>query len=173
MGCQYTVRMNGRHDDRSCAGAVLCLTRSRPATVNDSRHTTPPVPGLIPTIPNTAVAFIVGGLAVLSASRERDDERFVPITRVLAVALTALGALFFIEQVANIDFGVDLLLFGDAVRAMEWQPTGRPAINSSLVMTLDGAALLAIDARTARGRRPAELLAGLAVFVAFAAIIGY
>ena len=131
------------------------------------------VPGLIPTIPNTAVAFIIGGLAVLSASRERDDERFVPITRVLAVALTALGALFFIERVANIDFGVDLLLFGDAVRAMEWQPTGRPAINSSLVMTLDGAALLAIDARTARGRRPAELLAGLAVFVAFAAIIGY
>jgi len=131
------------------------------------------VPGLIPTIPNTAVAFIIGGLAVVSASRERDDERFVPITRVLAVALTALGALFFIERVANIDFGVDLLLFGDAVRAMEWQPTGRPAINSSLVMTLDGAALLAIDARTARGRRPAELLAGLAVFVAFAAIIGY
>src|SRR6476661_4593543 len=59
------------------------------------------------------------------------------------------------------------------LRAMEWQPTGRPAINSSLVMTLDGAALLAIDARTARGRRPAELLAGLAVFVAFLAIIGY
>ncbi len=52
------------------------------------------VPGLIPTIPNTAVAFIIGGLAVMSASRERYDERFVLITRVLAVALTALGALF-------------------------------------------------------------------------------
>src|SRR4029434_4793864 len=53
------------------------------------------------------------------------------------------------------------------------QPAGRPAINSALVMTLDGAALLVIDARTARGRRPAELLAGIAVLVTFAAIIGY
>jgi len=131
------------------------------------------VPGLIPTIPNTAVAFILGGLAVISASRERDDERFVPITRVLAVALTALGLLFFIEWVASTDFGVDLLLFGDAVRTVDLKPAGRPAINSALVMALDGAALLAIDARTLRGRRPAELLAGLAVFVAFAAIIGY
>ena len=131
------------------------------------------VPGLIPTIPNTAVAFILGGLAVISASRERDDERFVPITRVLAVALTALGLLFFIEWVASTDFGVDLLLFGDAVRTVDLKPAGRPAINSALVMALDGAALLMLDARTDRGRRPAELLGGLAVLVTFAAIIGY
>ena len=109
----------------------------------------------------------------MSASRERYDERFVRITRVLAVALTALGVLFLIEQAANVNLGVDLLLFGDAVRGMRWQPAGRPAINSALVMMLDGAALLAIDARTARGRRPTELLGGIAVLVTFAAIIGY
>jgi signal transduction histidine kinase len=130
------------------------------------------VPGLIATIPNTAVAFIIGGLAVMSASREQRDERFVPITRGLAVALTTLGVLFFIERAANIDFGIDLLLFGDAVRAMAGQP-GRPAINSALVMALDGAALLAIEARTERGNRPAELLSVLAVFIAFTAIVGY
>ncbi len=131
------------------------------------------VPGLIPTIPNTAVALIIGGLAVMSASREERDARFVPITRGLAVALTTLGALFFIERAATIDFGIDLLLFGDAVRAMAGHPPGRPAINSALVMVLDGAALLVIDTRTVRGRRPAELLGGLAVLIAFTAIIGY
>jgi hypothetical protein len=130
------------------------------------------IPGLVPTIPNTAVAFIIGGLALMSAIHEERDARLVPVTRGLAVVLTTLGALFFIERAADIDFGIDLLLFGDAVRVTGWQP-GRPAINSALVMALDGAALLAIDSRTDRGRRPAELLSGLAVLITFTAITGY
>jgi signal transduction histidine kinase len=131
------------------------------------------VPGLIPTIPNTAVAEILGGLAVISAVREQRDDRFAPITRGLAIALTTLGALFFIEHVMNVDFGVDLLLFGDAVRGMEWQPPGRPAINSTIVMILDGVALLVVDYRTIRGRRPSEALSGLAASITFVAMVGY
>ena len=131
------------------------------------------VPGLIPTIPNTAVAAIIGGLAVMSAVREQRDERFALITRGLAIALTTLGILFFFERLANVDLGIDLLLFGDAVRAMEWQPPGRPAINSALIMILDGAALLAIDVHTSRGRRPAELLSSLGAAIAFIGIVGY
>jgi signal transduction histidine kinase len=131
------------------------------------------VPGLIPTLPNTAAAAIIGGLAVVSAARERRDERFAPVTRGLAVALTTLGALFFLERIANVDLGIDLLLFGDAVKAMPWQVPGRPAINSALIMILDGAALLALDVHTSRGRRPAELLSSLGAVIAFVAIIGY
>jgi hypothetical protein len=131
------------------------------------------IPGLLPTIPNTAAAAIIGGLAVVSAVREQRDERFVQITRGLAVALIALGALFFIERIANVDFGIDLLLFGDAVKVMQWEPPGRPAINSALIMMLDGAALLAIDVRTSRDRRPAELLSSLGAVIAFVGIVGY
>jgi hypothetical protein len=126
------------------------------------------IPGLIPTIPNTAVAAIIGGLALVSAVREQRDERFAPITRGLAVALTSLGILFFAERVANVDLGIDLLLFGDAVKATPWPPPGRPAINSALIMIVDGAALLAIDVSTSRGRRPAELLSSLGAVIAFA-----
>jgi hypothetical protein len=107
--------------------AVLCLSRSKPATGNDPNHSKSPaagvaafewvptiaggfsalvgvlvllgwwrgidplqriIPGLVPTIPNAAVAFIIGGLAVMSASREERDARFVPVTRGLAVVLT-------------------------------------------------------------------------------------
>jgi signal transduction histidine kinase len=131
------------------------------------------IPGLIPTIPNTAVAFILGGFGVMSAVRQQRDERFVAVTPALAIALATLGGLFFIERVTNVDFGVDLLLFGDAVRATQWEPPGRPAINSTLIMLFDGAALLALDSRTARGRRAAELLSGLGAVIAFVAIIGY
>jgi signal transduction histidine kinase len=131
------------------------------------------LPGLIPTLPNTAAAAIIGGLAIVSAVREQRDERFALVTRGLAVALTTLGALFFVERIANVDLGIDFLLFGDAVSSMQLQPSGRPAINSALIMILDGAALLAIDVNTSRGRRPAELLSSLGAVIAFVAIIGY
>ena len=131
------------------------------------------VPGLIPTIPNTAVAAIAGGLGVVCAVRGERDRRFAVATRVLAIVLTTLGTLFFIERAANVSLGIDLLLFGDAVKGMVWEPPGRPAINSAIVMMLDGIALLVVDVRTREGRRPSELLSGFGVLISFTAIVGY
>ena len=131
------------------------------------------VPGLIPTIPNTAVALILGGLGVICAVRGEHDPRFATATRALAIALTALGTLFFIERIADVSFGIDLLLFGDKVKLMGWEPPGRPAINSAIVMMLDGAALLFVDIRARDDRRPAEALAAIGVIISFTAIIGY
>src|SRR4051794_24851102 len=74
------------------------------------------IPGLIATIPNTAVAVIIGGLALVSAVREARDPRLHIATRALALILTALGTLFFIERLFEINLGIDLLLFGDAVK---------------------------------------------------------
>jgi signal transduction histidine kinase len=131
------------------------------------------IPGLIPMIPNTAVASIIGGLGVICAVRAERDPRFALATRVLAIALTTLGALFFIERAANVSLGIDLLLFADAVKGMESLPPGRPAINSAIVMALDGVALLAVGVRTPNGRRPTEGLSAIAAIIAFTAIIGY
>ena len=131
------------------------------------------IPGLIPTIPNTAVAEIVGGLALLFAIRAERDRRSQMATRILAGVLTTLGLLFFYERVTNLDLGIDLLLFGDAVRAMEWLPPGRPAINSTIVMIVDGIALICVDVYTARGRRPAEALSTAGALISFTAIVGY
>jgi signal transduction histidine kinase len=131
------------------------------------------VPGLVPTIPNTAVAVITGGLGVVCAVRSERDRRFAIATRILAAVLTTLGALFFIERIADVNLGIDLLLFGDAVKGLEWQPPGLPAINSTIVMLLDGIALLVVDIRTREGRRPSELLSAIGALIAFMAIIGY
>jgi signal transduction histidine kinase len=131
------------------------------------------VPGLIPTIPNTAVASMLGGLALLSAVHNGLDSRWGEATRILGGAVAALGTLFVFERVTGIDLGIDLLLFGKAVKAMEWQPPGRPAINSSIVMMLDGIALLLLDVSTARKWRPTEVLSAIGSVMGFVAIIGY
>ena len=132
------------------------------------------VPGLIPTIPNTAFAAIVGGFGLLLGVRSEHSERFRDASRACGVALTTLGVLFFFERVTGLDLGIDLLLFGDAVAAVgQWLPPGRPAINSSVIMMFDGVALLYLDVDTRRGRRPAEALATVGAVIAFTAIIGY
>ena len=131
------------------------------------------VPGLIPTIPNTAVAFIIAGAGLLCATRSEDDERLRLATNILGGTLATLGTLFFFERVTSIDLGIDLLLFGDQVRGMEWYPPGRPAINSTIVMVLNGLALMVVDAHNYRGRRPSELLSVTGAVISFTAIVGY
>jgi signal transduction histidine kinase len=131
------------------------------------------IPGLIPTIPNTAVAAILGGLAVLSAVRAERDARFNTVTLWLAAALTVLGTLFVIERALTVDLGIDLLLFGNSVKGWEGTSPGRPAINSAVVMMLDGLALLVLDVKTERDRRPSEGLSAVGAVIAFIAIVGY
>ena len=131
------------------------------------------IPGLIPTIPNTAVAAILGGLAVLSAVRAERDARFNTVTLWLAAALTVLGTLFVIERALTVDLGIDLLLFGNSVKGWEGTSPGRPAINSAVVMMVDGLALLLLDVKTERDRRPSEGLSAVGAVIAFIAIVGY
>ena len=131
------------------------------------------VPGLIAMIPNTAVAAIIGGTGLILAIGSERDERIRNAARWCAVGLTTLGVLFFFERVTNIDLGIDRLLFGDDPRLMEWLPPGRPAINSTLVMMIDGVALLCVDTYTRRDRRPTEALAALGALISFTAIVGY
>ena len=112
------------------------------------------IPGLIPTIPNAAVAFVIAGTGLLCARLSEHDDRFRQATTILGAALATLGTLFFFERVTNINLGIDLLLFGDKVRQMAWQPPGLPAINTTIVMILNGLALILVDSHSYRGRRP-------------------
>ena len=130
------------------------------------------VPGLIPMIPNTALACIIGGLS-LTLARATGKPKLRDASRYLAYALVAIGVVFFVERATGVSLGVDLLLFGDAVAPTPWLPPGRPAINSTIVMIADGVALALVNYRTRRGRRPSELFAAAGALVSFTAIVGY
>jgi hypothetical protein len=130
-------------------------------------------PGLVAMIPNTAVACIAAGAALVLTIRTDPGQRARGVSRGFAWVLTTLGLLFLFEHVTDIGLGIDLLLFGSAVGPTPLSPPGRPAINSAVVMIVDGAALLLIDADSRRGRQASEALSTLGVFIAFTAIVGY
>ena len=108
------------------------------------------VPGLIAMIPNTAVACIMGGIALVLVTRTERSQRFRSVGRAaFAYALTALGVLFFFERARASISGSTFCCSATPSGRRPWLPPGRPAINSTIIMVVDGLALLLIDFRHA------------------------
>jgi signal transduction histidine kinase len=128
--------------------------------------------GPVPMIPNAAVACNAGG-ASLGLVRAKQGTRLRDASRILAMVLAGLGAVFVFEWATNLSLGIDRILFDDAVAKTPWLPPGRPALNSAVIMIANGLALTLIDYRTRRGRRPAEVLSTIGAVVAFTGIVGY
>ncbi len=131
------------------------------------------VPGGIMMLPNTSIAFAVGGLALWLLRSENITPRSRQIARVAAAFVFLLGFLTFVERITDWSFGIDMLLFPEEVRLQPYRPFGRMATNSTVALSLAGAALLLIDVET-RGRwRPAQLLATVGLAIASLALLGH
>jgi signal transduction histidine kinase len=116
-------------------------------------------PHLIAMDPLTAGLFILGGIALFRASKERKslDSGII----VCAAVITLGGAMKILECV----FGLDLR-FGEPLFRGE-------AMNTALSFICCGAALLLLDVETKRGFRPAQVLIVLVGFFGLLALIGY
>jgi signal transduction histidine kinase len=131
------------------------------------------VPGFIVTLPNTAVAFVFGGAALLLL-RSGD----VPETQrrgglACGGLVLAIGGLSFLERTFGLDFGIDLLLFADAVRAYPYLPPGQMATNTALGFVLAGAALVLLAHEGVGRSWPREVVATTGLVIAALAIVGH
>jgi signal transduction histidine kinase len=131
------------------------------------------LPGPIVMLPNTAVAFAVGGVA-LWLTRSPDASIASRRTgRALAWVLFALGTIWFIERVTGLDVGIDRLLFGDELARYPYRPLGLMATNSTVCIMLAGSGLLLLDLETTRGSRPSQPLALVGLAIATLALVGH
>ena len=131
------------------------------------------VPGLIVMIPNTATGFVMGGTALWLLRHDHQSQRLRWAARAIATALLIIGFLTFLERLRGLDFGIDLLLFPDAVRQYPFLPPGQMASNSTVCFMLAGAALLFLSQEPARSHKMREILATAGLGVSFIAIVGY
>jgi signal transduction histidine kinase len=130
-------------------------------------------PAKIAMVPNAAIAFVASGAALILLAAA-PDHRFARVVRAaLALFVLMLGTATVLERLLAIDFGIDLLLFEQAVRNAPWSPPGRMALNSAVSFTLSGIALLLLDTRTARNHHLAQFLALATFFIAFLGLLGY
>ena len=124
-------------------------------------------------LPNTSVAFIVAGITLWLLRNEDIPPRTRRLARIAGGFVFLVGFLTFIERVTGWSFGIDMLLFPDAVRTQPYRPFGRMATNSTVALTLGGAALLLIDLETRNRWRPAQLMATAGVAIASLALLGH
>ncbi len=124
--------------------------------------------------PLTGVGLLLAG-ASLWFGRDRSLPTWsLVLSRVLACMVIVFATVFTYEIVTGRSIGIDLLLFGTTVQAV--QPAfapGRPAANATIPLLLLGLALATLDVELKRGRRPAQWAATTALLVTFTAIVGY
>jgi signal transduction histidine kinase len=123
--------------------------------------------------PLTAICFLLGAVclwikrdegAPLSAARRHT-------ATACAAAIVIAAVLVLLWQTGAWDSHVDEWLFRSELAPRPGR--NRMAPNTALGFLLMGLALLLLDRETAHGRRPAQLLTLVALFVALLAVIGY
>jgi signal transduction histidine kinase len=130
--------------------------------------------GQIHMLPNPAVGFMAAALSLVLLRDGAHGWKGALAGRLLAAGVLLLGVFTFTERVYGVDFGIDRLLFADAVARKPYRPLGRMATNSTVAFALTGGALLLLDVVTRRGRQWISLwLSTGALIISGVALVGY
>ncbi len=143
------------------------------------------LPGMVAMKVNTALGFILSGLALwlksetipprpgfsLSSSAPRKSRLFVANFCGATVAL--LGLVTLCEYLLGGDWMIDECLFHETPDAILTMHPGRMAPNTALSFVLLGAALLSLEKETRRAWRPAQVLAAGGGMIALLALTDY
>lgn len=136
------------------------------------------LPGLITMKPNTAVCFLLIGIAIflLRAPIKKSVSTHLAelwVARGCALLAAAIGAGSFVERVFGYDFGIDLLLFHGTLLATNIPTPGLMAAAAGAGFFLMGMALLLVDWETRNGQRPAQWLAIISIVIGLVALLSY
>jgi PAS domain S-box-containing protein len=133
--------------------------------------------GLLPHLatmkPNTALGFLLAGVALSLQAPQAPDRRARRLAQGCALVVVLIAVLTLVEYAAGRNLGIDELLFADRPGGHSAPFPGRMGANTALNFLLLGLALLGLDVETRGGQRPAQLLALAGGAVAVIALIGY
>ena len=130
-------------------------------------------PGLIPMMPNTAVAFVFAGMSLLAASMRPERWGLRLGAGACAAIMGAIGLSTSVEYLLGVNPGIDQWLFREPPEtAGPWIP-GRMGLNTAVCFVLLGFAVLVKLGRPARYEALADATALGAMLLAFMAFLGY
>jgi len=123
------------------------------------------IPGLVAMNPATAVAFVLGGIALHQLNRAAVAQRRSRVAALCAVIVILLGASRLAAYVTPYDLALDQWLFAERLGS------NRMAPNTAFNFVVDGLALLLLSLGLAIGIAQSMVL--LAAVIAFIALLGY
>lgn len=131
------------------------------------------LPGMVSMKPNTALAFVLGGLSLLLQLSPDTRPALRRAGQGIALAVLAVGGLTLCEYLFSRQLGIDELFFKDDP-APSWTPyPGRMAALTAAAFVLLGLALARLDWQPRRLIRPAEIFALLIVIFCVVDLLEY
>ncbi len=137
------------------------------------------LPGLVSMNPITAVLFVLAGISLWL-------QRHMPLmvarasflstyrcAQCCAIVVLCMGLLRLASYAFGWEFRIDQVLFAQRLAADTPGFSNRMSPNTALNFVFIGMALLLLDMKTLRGRRPTEFLAIAAALISLLALIGY
>jgi signal transduction histidine kinase len=131
------------------------------------------LPAQIVMLPNTAVAFALGGTSLWLARSADTSPVARRASRTIAAIVLVLGAIWVTERLTGWNAGIDTILFGAKLERYPYRPLGLMATNSTVCIALAGAALLMLDVETRRRHRPSQILAIAGLAIATLGLVGH
>jgi diguanylate cyclase (GGDEF)-like protein/PAS domain S-box-containing protein len=131
------------------------------------------LPGLVTMKVNTAVGIGFSGASLWLLLPEDSGARRKNIGRFLALLVVLIGAATLAEYFFSVNLRIDELLFNDPKGSLGTSSPGRLAPTTATGFIAIGLALLLLDWKTQRGRRPAQALSLWAGLIAMMAVTGY
>ena len=129
------------------------------------------LPGLATMKPNTALCFVLGGVALGLRVTPRDSTARWWIARLCAAAVLLIGMATLVEYLVRVNLGLDALLFREPHPALGSPYPERMSQMTALSFTCAGSALLLLDARNAR--TTTQILTLVVALVSLTALVGY
>jgi PAS domain S-box-containing protein len=130
-------------------------------------------PGFVTMKANTAIGFVLAGLSLLIQTPLSSPPPRRRVAQGCAMVVALLGLFTLAEHVFAWDFGIDHFFFRESQEEAGQSFPGRMAPTTALNLVLLGLALMFLDARTRRGRFPAEYLTLAAAGTTMLGFIGY
>jgi PAS domain S-box-containing protein len=125
-------------------------------------------------LPNTALLFFLTGISILLLRDSQGRSAISTIAgKTIGLLVGIAGFATVLEHLFHLDFGIDTLLFTNAVlKDGTPGPAGRFAIQTAIAFTCAGFCLFLIDRRY-RETPISEVFAGGCAFISFLALLGY
>ena len=130
--------------------------------------------GLPTMTPNTAVMAVLAGTSLSLLAPLTTTTARVVAGQLCASVVASIAGLMLAEHILDRDFGIDRLLFQAINPSIDVRLfPERPGLQTVGAFGAIAAALLTLDRRTARGLRPAEMLALLSGTISLIALLGH
>ncbi len=122
---------------------------------------------------NTGLAFLLIGFSLWFVQTKRINIHNQRIAQTLAFIVMMIGFLTLMEYIFNLNFGIDQILFKEAVGALNTSSPNRMALTTAINFILAGISILIWNIKTPRIYRPTQILAIIGGFISLIGFLAY